>query len=65
MQAIRLTVFFVLPLAVLGQLMGPIFLRWIGAKEQLLHDATTYLRIIFGGLLFMETLPSMNAVIRV
>ncbi|MFO7918527.1 MAG: MATE family efflux transporter [Anaerolineae bacterium] len=64
MQAILLIVFFVVPLAVLGQLMGRTFLRWMGARGEVLRDATAYLRIVFGGLLFMETLPSMNGVIR-
>jgi putative MATE family efflux protein len=64
MQAVLLIVFFVVPLAILGQVMAPTFLRWMGAKEKVLQDATAYLRIIFGGLLFMETLPSMNGVIR-
>jgi putative MATE family efflux protein len=64
MQAVLLIIFFVVPLAILGQVMGPTFLRWMGAKENVLQDAIAYIRIIFGGLLFMETLPSMNGVIR-
>ncbi|MEA3406550.1 MAG: MATE family efflux transporter, partial [Chloroflexota bacterium] len=64
MQAVLLIIFFVIPLAILGQLMGPTFLKWMGAKEKVLQDAIAYLRIVFGGLLFMEALPSINGVIR-
>lgn len=64
MQAILLIVFFVIPLAILGQIMAPTFLRWMGAKERVLRDAVAYLRIVFGGLLFMEAVPSINGVIR-
>lgn len=64
MQTILLIIFFVVPLAILGQIMGSTFLRWMGAEGGILRDATAYLRIIFGGLLFMEMLPSMNGVIR-
>ena len=63
-QVILLIVAFVVPLAIIGQLMGPTFLRWMGAKGELLESAVDYVRIIFGGLLFMEMLPTMNGVIR-
>ena len=64
MQTILLIVFIVTPLAILGQLMGPTFLSWMGGQGALLRDAVAYVRIIFWGLLFMEMLPSLNGVIR-
>lgn len=64
MQAILLIVLVVTPLAVLGQLMGPTFLAWMGGHGSLLKDAVAYVRIIFAGLLFMEMLPTVNGVIR-
>lgn len=64
MQTLLLVVIFVLPLILIGQVMGATFLRWMGAKEVLLDESLAYLRIILAGLFFMECLPSMNGVIR-
>jgi putative MATE family efflux protein len=64
MQTILLLLAIIVPLMVLGQVFGAVFLRWMGADNELLRDALAYLRIIFVGLLFMEMLPTMNGVIR-
>ena len=64
MQCLLLVVALVLPISIVGQVFSPVFLRWMGAEGPLLDDALTYLRIVFGGLLFMEMLPTMNGVIR-
>jgi len=64
MQAILLAILFVIPLIILGQTAGPTFLRWMGVQGEVLREATTFLRITFAGLLFMEMLPSLNGVIR-
>ncbi|MHB0857170.1 MAG: MATE family efflux transporter [Anaerolineae bacterium] len=64
MQAILLVVAIVLPLALIGQLWVSTMLGWMGAEGELLAQATAYLRIIFGGLLFMEMLPTLNGVLR-
>jgi len=63
MQTILMVVLFVLPLSLLGQLGGVTALRWMGAEGPLLAEAVAYMRIIFGGLLFMEMLPTLNGVI--
>ena len=63
-QAILLVVIIVIPLAILGLIMMRTFLGWMGSEGEVLTGAMAYLRIIFGGLLFMEMLPSMNGVIR-
>ncbi|OGO05036.1 MAG: hypothetical protein A2Y73_02480 [Chloroflexi bacterium RBG_13_56_8] len=64
MQTILLITFFVVPLSLLGQIMGNTFLGWMGATGTLREEALAFLRIIFGGLFFMEMLPSLNGVIR-
>ena len=64
MQSILLIVLFVTPLAIIGHLFGPTFLRWMGAEGELASQAMAYLRIIFSGLFFMECLPSLNGIIR-
>jgi len=64
MQTILLIFAFILPLCILGQLMGNTFLGWMGAEGALREEALAYLRIIFGGLVFMEMLPTLNGVIR-
>jgi putative MATE family efflux protein len=64
MQCVALIVLFVTPLAVIGQLLGPTFLGWMGAEGELRQEAMAYLRIIFGGLFFIECLPSMNGIIQ-
>ena len=64
MQTILLIVLFILPLVILGELMGRTFLIWMGAEGTLLDEAVAYLQIIFAGLFFMECLPTLNAVIR-
>lgn len=64
MQTILLIVLFIVPLIILGQVMGRTFLRWMGATGALLDEAVAYLRVIFAGLFFMECLPTLSAVIR-
>jgi len=64
MQALLLVCMFVVPLMLIGQLLGPTFLRWMGASGRVLDESVAFLRIIVGGLLFMEMLPTMNGVIR-
>lgn len=64
MQTLVLVCLIVTPLMVIGQLMAPTFLRWMGASGEVLDDAIAFVRIIFSGLLFMEMLPTMNGVIR-
>ncbi|MBC7237587.1 MAG: hypothetical protein H5T69_17230, partial [Chloroflexi bacterium] len=64
MQTIVLVLLFIAPIIVLGQIMAPTFLRWMGASGELLANSLAYVRIIFGGLLFMEMLPTVNGVIR-
>lgn len=64
LQTLLLVAAFVAPLALVGLAFGHVFLGWMGARDQLLVDAAAYLRIIMPGLFFMETLPTMNGVIR-
>lgn len=64
MQTILLALFFIAPLMTLGLTCGRTFLGWMGAEGVMLDEALAYLRIILWGLLFMEILPSINAVIR-
>jgi putative MATE family efflux protein len=64
MQTILLILLFIAPISVLGEVLGNVFLGWLGAKDALLADALTYLRVIFWGLFFMECLPTLNGVIR-
>lgn len=64
MQAILLLLAFIVPLMIIGQVFGGIFLRWMGAEGDLWRDAVAYLRIVFFGLIFIEMLPTMNGVIR-
>ncbi len=64
MQLIVLIVVFIGPIMVLGQIMGTTFLRWMGAQGELHRLSWQYLRIILSGLLFMETLPTLNGVFR-
>jgi putative MATE family efflux protein len=64
MQCVVLLVLFVTPLAIIGEILGPTFLGWMGADGELLQEAMRYLRIIFAGLFFTECLPSMNGIIQ-
>jgi putative MATE family efflux protein len=64
MQSLMLIVLFVIPIGVLGLLAGSTFLRWMGATDTLLAEATAYFQIICVGLFFMECLPSLNGVMR-
>lgn len=63
MQTILIVALLALPLSLLGQLAGGTLLRWMGGGGPLLAEAVAYMRIIFGGLLFVEMLPTMNGVI--
>jgi putative MATE family efflux protein len=64
MQTILMVFLFIVPLMVVGQSMAPLFLSWMGATGELHANTLAFVRIIFGGLLFMEMLPTMNGVIR-
>jgi putative MATE family efflux protein len=64
MQTILLVFLFIAPIMVVAQSMAPVFLRWMGTSGELQANALAYVRIVFGGLLFMEMLPTMNGVIR-
>ena len=63
-QVIVLILLLVLPLMAVGQLMGSIFLRWMGASGQVLSSGIAYLRVLLWGLFFMECMPTLNGVIR-
>jgi len=63
-QTILLVGIFVVPSMILGLVLGPTFLQWMGAEGQVLADACAFLKVILGGLLFMEMLPTVNGVIR-
>jgi putative MATE family efflux protein len=64
MQSLLLLVAFVLSLSIVGWLLAPTLLRWMGAEGALLSESVAYCRVVFAGLLFMEMLPTMNGVIR-
>jgi putative MATE family efflux protein len=64
MQTLLLVLAAVLPLAALGLLMGRTFLGWMGASGEVLEEAVQFVTVIFWGLVFMEVLPTMNAVIK-
>lgn len=64
MQAILLLLLLTLIISTTAQIFLPTLLGWMGARGAVHEGAVAYLRIIFGGLLFMEMLPSMNGVIR-
>jgi len=64
MQTILLITIFVVPLSIIGETAGPVFLRWMGVRDEVLQEAIRFLRITFAGLFFMEMLPSLNGVIR-
>ena len=64
MQTILLLLLIVTAITTVGQLFLPTFLMWMGAHGEVFDGAKAYLRIVFGGLLFMEMLPTMNGVIR-
>lgn len=64
MQSILLLFLIVVPISLIGQVFCPVFLRWMGARGEVARGAVAYLRIILGGLFFMECLPSMNGVMR-
>ena len=64
MQSILLLFLIVMPISIIGQIFCPTFLRWMGAEGEVARDAVAYLRIILGGLFFIECLPSMSGVMR-
>jgi len=64
MQVLLLIALFSIPLSIIGQLMTPTILGWMGASEQVLLLATQFLRIIWWGLFFLECLPTMSGVIK-
>jgi putative MATE family efflux protein len=64
MQVLLLIALFTLPITVLGYTLTPALLRLMGASEAVLPNATSFLRIIWGGLFFMECLPTMSGVLK-
>jgi putative MATE family efflux protein len=64
MQSILLIACFVLPLAIIGLTLGRTLLGWMGASGAMLAESMAFARIIFFGLFFMETLPSLNGILR-
>jgi putative MATE family efflux protein len=64
MQVLLLIALFTLPITVLGYTLTPALLRLMGASEAVLPNATAFLRIIWGGLFFMECLPTMCGVLK-
>ncbi len=64
MQTLLLVLAGLVPLIVLGLTLGRTFLGWMGATGAVLDEAIQFTTIIFAGLVFMEVLPTMNAVIK-
>lgn len=63
-QTLLLLLGFVLIISIVGQVMVRTFLGWMGATGSLMQEATAFFRIVFGGLFFMECLPTMSGVMR-
>ncbi len=64
MQCLLLIALFTLPISIIGYLGFPTFLRWMGAKGEVLEGAVAFLRTLFIGLFFLECLPTMSGIIR-
>jgi len=64
MQTLLLVLAGLLPLVAVGLGLQRTLLGWLGATGAVLEEAIQFTRIIFAGLVFMEVLPTMNAVIK-